>query len=408
MKKIIVLVVGFMMMASYSQTPKHDKNINNHVAFFEKTHTSAKDYILELFEKNDLVILCERDHRENTQYQLFNEIIGDSRFIDNVGNVFFETGMTNLNPALNDFVHSENLSERTLNKKLLEFQRNSSFYPLWGYFNFYDQNRSIYTINQSLKNTEKINIYPVDVPLQLDSLPLQLDSLNVNYYSSVWDNILNNRDSLMAQHIIDAFDKIKRSNAKRKKALIIMNYRHAFNSHFKLTNGNIVKNVGGYLFEEYPEKIANVLINQLAIIDGRSDNDITFGSTQDGKWDAAFKIANQQNYGFNFKNSPFGIDQFDLWPFPEPEYTYQDIFTGLVYYNNPEDFKLITGVEGLVDSSFIETYKKRVLIWKEIAGDRLDYPLEDKLIYKKYNTRKEFSIDRLDSISAQINKWIIN
>ena len=306
MKYFITLVFGLVLCLSCNQKPEYDKEINGYVDFLEDHNTSAKDYILKLFEQNDLVILCERDHREITQYYFLTELLSDKRFIKNVGNVFTEVGMSNLNPELNHFIHSENLSEALINKKLIEFQRNSVYYPLWNKFNFYFLNQQLYKINQSLSDVDKINIYP-------SNIALKLDSLDFDYYKSAWNSIIYNRDSLMARKIIQEFEKIKRSDSPRKKALVIMNYRHAFNRNFIMPNGNRVKNVTGFLFKKYPEKIANVLINQFEFIDAETEKDITYKSTQDGKWDAAFEITKKENLGFNFKASPFGKDKFDLW-----------------------------------------------------------------------------------------------
>ena len=60
--------------------------------FLADQHLSAKEYILSLFEKYDIVILCERDHREITQYDLILDVISDERFRAEVGNVYTEIG----------------------------------------------------------------------------------------------------------------------------------------------------------------------------------------------------------------------------------------------------------------------------------------------------------------------------
>ncbi len=401
MRKIILFVFGFFLFTTCNQKPKHDIKIDKYIDFLKHNNNQAKEYILDLFENNDLVILCERDHRENTQYEFLKELMSDPRFIKNVGNVFTEVGMTNLNPELNNFIHSENNTEETIDKKLIEFQRKASYYPLWSKFNFYFLNEQLYRINQPLSKIDKINIFP-------SNNSLKLDSLDNNYYKSVWNDIIYHRDSLMANSIIENFEKIKKSNSSRKKALIIMNFRHAFNTNFKMENGNMVENVGGFLFKKYSGKIANVLINQFEFTDAETEEEITYKSTQDGKWDAAFEILDIDNSGFDFKNTPFGEDNFDLWPFHSHNYKYKDIFTGFVYYKKPKDFKLITGVNGLIDSTFIKTYKKRVVLWKEITNNRIDYPLIDSIVTKKYGYKKEFPIERIDSITVQINKWILN
>ena len=382
MKKIPLLILGAITVISCNKAPKHDIQINKYVDFIENNNTSAKDYVLDLFEENDLVILCERYHSENTQYELIMDIISDPRFVENVGNVFFETGMRNLNPELNDFVHSENLSENEVGEKLISLHRRSDYFPLWEMYNFYYQNKGIYTINQSLPEGEKINVFPVDIAVNLDSL-------TVGHLEDFWNNDIDHRDKLMAEYIIDKFEQIKNTKAERKKGLVIMNYRHAYNKNFQASNEEMIYNVGAFLFEKYPNTTANVLINSVII--------------QDGKWDAAFKVANIEDSGFDFKNSPFGKDHFDMWSYTEHDDRYQDIFTGFVYYKKPEDFKLITGVEGLIDPSFIQTYKNRVMLWHQVS--KREHPLDDDVIYSEYGRKNERPLENIDSISSLINRW---
>ncbi len=398
MKKLILFLI-LILVLSCNQKQVYNIELLPYTNFLEKDHKKAKDYVLDLFEKNDLVIICERDHRENTQYEFLNELISDPKFIQNVGNVFTEVGMRSLNPEINNFIHSTGVANNTKKDKIIELQRRCSFYPIWEMYNFYSQVEGIYEINQALRQSEKINLYPTDVELNLDSI-------NVDYLKKFWYNEANNRDSLMADYIIENFEKIKKSETKRKKALIIMNYRHGFNNNFKQADGSNFDNVGSFLFDKYPGNIANVLINPLGILESKSDIDITWIALQNGKWDAAFKVSKKNNIGFDFKSTPFGKDKFDYWTFTPHKNNYQDIYTGFVYYESPTDFKIITGVDGLVDTLFLETYKKRVSLWNKVVGDRLGNQTEDSLIFKKYNRKNISKIEKIGTIASQIDRWL--
>ena len=398
MKKLILFLI-LILVLSCNQKQVYNIELLSYTNFLEKDHKKAKDYVLDLFEKNDLVIICERDHRENTQYKFLNELISDPRFIQNVGNVFTEVGMRSLNPEINNFIHSTGVANNIKKAKIIELQRRCSFYPIWEMYNFYSQVEGIYEINQALSQSEKINLYPTDVELNLDSI-------NVDYLKKFWYNEANNRDSLMADYIIENFEKIKKSKTKRKKALIIMNYRHGFNNNFKQADGSNFDNVGSFLFDKYPGNIANVLINPLGILESKSDIDITWIALQNGKWDAAFKVSKNNSIGFDFKSTPFGKDKFDYWTFTPHKNIYQDIYTGFVYYESPTDFKIITGVNGLVDTLFLDTYKKRVSLWNKVVGDRLGNQTEDSLIFKKYNRKNISKIEKIDTIVSQIDRWL--
>jgi hypothetical protein len=398
-KVITTLLLILAILASCNKNKGYKAELIPYVEFLKKDQKVAKDYVLDLFEKNDLVIICERDHRENTQYEFIKELISDPRFVQNVGNIFTEVGMRNLNPEINNFIHSVDIPDSIRKAKIIEFQRKCSFYPLWEMYNFNYFIETLYDDNQKLKQSEKINLYPTDVELKLDSL-------NVDYLKSFWYNVADNRDSLMADYIIKKFEKIKESKVERKKALIIMNFRHSFNNKFKQPDGSNFDNVGSFLFNKYPGKIANVLINPLGIIEAHSDIDISWIALQDGKWDAAFKVCKKDNIGFDYIGSPFGKDHFDYWSFYPHNYKYQDIFTGFVYYKSPTEFTIITGVNGLVDSSFLETYKERVALWKNVVGDRLGNPTLDSVIFKEYNNINIAKKENIDSIALQIDKWL--
>jgi hypothetical protein len=399
-RALILLISSVIVISACKREIKCKKEIKPYVNFLNSDQKDAKDYILDLFEENDLVIICEREHRENTQYKFLKDLISDPRFIKNVGNLFTEVGMRSLNPELNQFLHAENIPDSIRNTKIIDFQRYGSYHAIWEKYNFYDMVNGIYEINQDIKESEKINFYPTDVVLNYDSL-------SVDYLKRFWNNKVVYRDRLMADYIIENFESIKASDSNRKKALVIMNFRHSFNNNFKDAKGRGFDNVGRYLFDEYDGKIANVLINPLGFADRKSDVDILWAPLQDGRWDAAFIASDKNNIGFDFKESPFGNDRFDFWSFTPHNYKYQDIFTGFVYYETPENFQIITGVDGLVDNSFLKEYKERVDVWTKAVGNIFEYETNDSLIFEKYNKKNRYKKEGIDSISLQINSWLI-
>ncbi|PIE77954.1 MAG: hypothetical protein CSA15_10320, partial [Candidatus Delongbacteria bacterium] len=218
-----------------------------------------------------------------------------------------------------------------------------------------------------------------------------------------WKTTIKDRDRLMAEYIIEKFDSIQNSDSKRKKALIIMNYRHAFGNEFKTQEDKEPENVGRYLFKQFPDRIANVLINTLTFSEVRSDNDADIITIQDGKWDASFKRLNKDNIGFDFENSPFGKDKFDLWPFVEHNISYSQVFNGFVYYTSVDKFKLITGVSDIVDSSFISELKRRKLLVNEARN--LNFSTNDSILWS-YNRKKINDTFITDSIKISIDKWL--
>jgi len=391
----LTLIVIFVACSTNEKQVKHSKEIKPYVDFLKNENTTAKDYIISLFEKNDLVIICERLHPELTQYDLILDICKDPRFIDKIGNVFIEVCGRNQADKIDFLLNTEVLSKDSIDQLVIDIIRNNSFHPLMANYNFPYLLKGIYETNKDLDYNKKIHLYPTD-------LPFNWKDMDSTSYKKFWDSI-GARDKMMADYIIAEMDTLHKHNNKRKKALVIMNYRHAFGNKFMYPDSIKPDNVGRYLFDKYPGKVANVLVNSIALTEGRSDSDVDFGAIHKGKWDASFKVLNKDNLGFDFENSPFGKDYFDTWIFTRHDYSYSDVFDGFVYYKPIEEFQMAVGVPGLIDSSFLLELKRRNVIANEIRKTGL--PLNDSTLWQ-YNNAKINNDIFTDSVKYQINRWI--
>jgi hypothetical protein len=327
------------------------RRIQNYVQFLnEKGKISAKDYILKQFEKHDIVIIAERFHQEKTQYELINDVISDHYFISKVGNICVEIGSENFSDSLNSYLKN---NQNTLVQGipfLLGFQRNISFYPLWNRNSYFIFLRNLFLLNKTLNPSQKINLYLCDREFDWNKIDSRED----------WNKANNNdRDSIMAKNISMHYERIK--NSPGKKMLVILNNAHAvtnlkWQDYFIRTSQ---KRAGQYLAARYgQEKIASICIN--CVRTNEKNEDIML---QEGYWDAAFSITNHYDTGFDFKNSPFGIDTFDFTNGRNNEqFRYQDIFTGFVYYLPLTKHQLSLGVPGLAPPSFREEFLRRIKI----------------------------------------------
>jgi len=396
-KALLVLMGVILAFSSLDSKYIYKPELQPYVAFLRTTKVSAKDYVLSLFKNHDIVILCERDHRDITQYKLILDIIQDPRFVKTVGNVFTEIGVSTLQPKIREFLHTNGLPDDSVLQKVLEFHRNASFYPLWEKQSFSYLLRSLYEFNQRLSQENKVDLYPSDMPFDWS----KMDEAKLKEF---WNN-LPLRDSIITSQIIDNFDRIRDSDVKRKKALVIMNYRHAFGHRFEHPVGIKPNNVGRFLFDKYGDQAANVYINFVAFASVRSDNDLTLSAIQDGKWDAVFKVTGMEDVGFDFEGSPFGKDSFDIWPFKSP-FKYQDVFTGFVFYLPITKFRSVVGVPGIIDSTFAPEILRRHLLYSKVSGQVSAFDSSIQDLKNFYNIAKELPEDNLDSLTAQIDKWV--
>jgi len=108
MNKILLLIFILISCVVKCQSQKVSE-IKIYTDFLSEQSTSAKDYVFELFKKYDIVILCERDHRDITQYDLLLDIFRDKRFV-NIRNAYFEIGNSTYNDTINRFLQNSNLT----------------------------------------------------------------------------------------------------------------------------------------------------------------------------------------------------------------------------------------------------------------------------------------------------------
>lgn len=372
-----------------------------YVSFLETQNTSAKDYIINLWEKYDIVILCERNHGEMTQYDLIYDIVSSDYFKKNVGNIFTEIGSVNRQQDVLDFTKTHFSDSKVKEKQLLNLYRNIQWGG-WGTANFYYFIDKLNTLNSTLPTDQKINLFTSGA-----NDPIKENLSTKEDFLKYFKNTNHHKDSTMAQNIINVYDSLK-INSVRKKSLVIMNYRHAFSKSFF---ENQDKNVGHKLFETYQNKIANVFLNSLVFteITIKSDKNKAYKESvqrpiHNGKWDASFEIAKKENLGFDFQNNPFGNDYFDNFPYVKHNYDYKDIFTGFAFYLPLNKHFESWGITGYLDDGFENEYYDR----QKFISDAIGNGEITKENLKYMGNSNESKYDDYDIIIEQVNEWLNN
>jgi hypothetical protein len=203
----------------------------------------------------------------------------------------------------------------------------------------------------------------------------------------------------MADRIIEKVNENRARADGRKKALVVMNFRHAYNDRFERSNGEKGDNVGRYLFEAYPGEVANVLINSLAVQVGTTDRRPVLAVIQDGKWDAAFAVAGDPSLGFDLAGSPFGADAFDHFPGTREGLAYEDVFTGFVFFVPLKDHKYVYGIPGLFDHGFDAKAVERYMI----TGMKED---NARQVVEEQKVQREAHYEGFETIETDIARWI--
>ena len=395
-KRFIGLTFFLISILAFCQ--KANPELTKYVDFLEKQNVSAKDYVLNLFKKYDIVVLCERHHGEMTQYDLIYDIVSSPYFEKYVGNIFTEVGAVDQRKNIQNFINSKFKNQKEKTEKQLDIYRNISF-ELWEKTNFYDFIGKLNSLNSTLSKNKKINLFVSD-----KRNPNKIETQSLDEFKKYFKS---NRDEIMAQNIIKTFDSIQKKS-KRKKALVIMNYRHAFSKSFY----NDERNTGAILKEKYGRNFANILINNACptnqVKDDEKDKPKVFQNMtevliQDGKWDASFKIAKIENVGFDFQGSPFGKDYFDFFSYTNHKENYQDIFTGFIFYLPIEKLWESYGIKDIVNGHEDEMCKKDSLLMKSLGKEpspKSEIMGNNKIEIEKY--------DDLDKLILMRDQWLKN
>jgi hypothetical protein len=392
---IVTLLITPVSMGATSKGTKiifYDPNeVQPYVSYLKDNAKPPLEYVMELFETYDLVILSERTHPETTQWEFIYKLTSDPKFIESVGQIFTEYGSVSQQLSLEKFMNTNNLGEKEVERKVIEILRNFPIWPNgWNNNNIFDYLKKIYHLNQSLAVDKRVKINFSDVPWQWEGKTKK-------DYDLFWKKEIPNRDRIMANRIISKFHEILESDSKRKKALVIMNTRHAYK-----TGGSF--NTGDCIFKEFPRKTANVMFNMTAsnfITDtkGEYGQSTTSFPVQDGKWDAAFWMLGNSPLGFDFMHSPFGKDRFDLHPaFAHSGLKYEDIFTGMIFYQPLGKHMVASNIPGYYDEEFKQTALERA----KLKGDKY-YNRLVKMFRtldtnpNAWNKRKEYWHDKSDN-----------
>jgi hypothetical protein len=386
-----LLVALGVASATFAQKPE----VMPYISFLKTQHTDPVDYVLRLFEKYDIVILGERDHRDTTQYELVQKILSDPRFIESVGNVFTEIGVCNRTEWANRVLKGSYKSQTDFEAELKKLYREVDWRVLWGSYNFWKYLSDVYCINKNLPEGKKISVFFTDMPYDWSQCT-SVEQRKKGFDRIYWGK---DRDSIMGRNFIEDYSQILLdAKDKQKKALVIFNRPHSYQNYLRRWRDYYINSAASYIFEAYPGRVANVMINWTSFHKSGREHLIA-----DGKWDAAFRYAGNPSVGFDLAGTPFGVDSFDHYDPPVEGVKWQNIYTGFIFYKPIEEWVIAAGIPGIVDEEFIPEFNRRMLLE---AGRKT---LENNIRY--YNTLQFDSPYWLkntpkDSVDAYINSWL--
>ncbi len=364
MKRITTFIFFIFLACSSDNNPT-----DRYIKFLKKDQLSAKDYLIGQWKTHDLIVLCERDHDELTQYQFLIDVFKTSYFIDSVGIVFTEVGSVNKAKNIEKFLRTNYKNDSLRKNDLIQLFR-ENFWPAWEKYNYFYLLFETNKINCTLPHNKQIIIRPVDEPS-----PFKIkDRHDLIAFEDSCCRI--DRDSTMALEIISQFDKLNKKG--KHKCLIIQNFRHGFSKNMindKEYDSLLVVNTGALLADKYHDKVSFIMINSLAVTLVKSDSTlphklIRYESIpiQKGLWDYSFEKLAIHDMGFCFNSSPFGDDSFDYWSASDNSYSYKDIFDGFIYYLPLDQHIIATGIPDYLSNGFDKELLSRFNIYNDVTG----------------------------------------
>lgn len=365
---------------------------------------SPKEYIFKQFEKSDIVVLGERDHRDTVQYDLIHDILTDPRFAEQIGYVYTEVGSYNMNDDVNRLLQGSYPTEAAFMDSLYTYYRKSeTFYPIWEKYNRVKFLKGIYEINRT--SPRKIRLGLTDREFSWDEIRIVED------YKNFWESrTVNYRDSLMATHISEMFARQIPLNGKRK-ALVITSQPHAINDSMILKKRNAVYGTQGWWMKKIfgEEKVKIVVLNWF---DYNLFNGSNFPMTGEGHWDAAFELLECRLFAIDLKNTPYGETAYNGLvggtTTNVKNKCWQDVADGLIYYAPLYDHVAAWGIEGLITKEFEPEIKRRLTIFFQATQPGAEIPLD--VAIEEYNVFHAYpaAIKSKDEVKELIKKVLEN
>ena len=349
--------------------------------YADKNGVSPKDYVFKLFDKSDIVVLGERDHRDSIQYNFILDLLADPRFAERVGHVYTEVGGINMTEDVNRLLQGSYSSENEFMDSLYTYYRKGEcFYPLWEKYNRIKFLKGLYKINK--ESSRKIHLGLTDISFSWDSIH------TVDDYKALWTSLnKTNRDSILSANFASMY-KCQLPVKGTRKALVITSQPHAisYSGYFKPwkrdygTQGWWMKKTFG------EDRVKIVVLNwfDYVLFDGQN-----YPMTGNGTWDAAFERIECRPFGIDLKNNPYGETNYIGDAGGGPTFIknckWQDVADGLIYDAPLYDHVAAIGINGIISKEFEPEIRRRAeLWWRAVHPEDTIVPFNEFI--EEYNT----------------------
>jgi hypothetical protein len=244
----------------------------------------ANKYVIQKYDSCDIIVIGET-HRIKSELEFVSNIIPEL-YKHNVKTFAFEFLAYKAQMQIDSLMQC-NYFDTTLLKAIISYK------PRWFLKDYEKILYVLWGINQNQKD---------------------LTVLGIN--SAEKDIYIEDQDSVMASIILSNYNEAN----NKKKVFVLCGRNHSFTSFYqRKTNGEIIKRLGNYIYEKYPNKIINLTFIPMLV----KLSDTTFCKYN-------INIHRSQNIGIDFKGQYFDEEISDVSLKNTPQHKLSDIFVGSI------------------------------------------------------------------------------
>ncbi|MDR0681526.1 MAG: hypothetical protein LBG15_06740 [Dysgonamonadaceae bacterium] len=363
MKNLPVRLNALRKIIEIQNFPSDTANFVNYLKNYGK---EPKQFILDALSKHKIVIYGEI-HRRKVSWQLMKDLIHDPSFPKTTGSIFMELS-SDKQGALNQFFNSKKLNTEIILNIFREFQLNG-----WYDKGSYEFLISLWKLNQSLPEKEKIRVILTDIPMPLSLLKTKEDYRNFR-------NNLKDRNEQMA----DIIEYTIKTSSDKRNNLFIVGEGHASKSAAIATEGEAASRNPNAIYKHSAAFQLTERFSRYDVFSIISHSPGVTGLIRGGMFDYAFACIGNKPTAFHLQDSPFGKEVFDAFAgiaYKLETGNFENNYDGYVFLCPLEKEEADYLLYELVTDDFVGELKRRTALLN--AENEKWFGIENKNLTKK-------------------------
>jgi hypothetical protein len=327
---LIVSPLGHFAGLAVCEAGKDDAHLRPYVDVLEKQALAPVDFVLNAMKNHQLLIFDDGLHTAVEPFEFYQQILETPAFNSRVKTVFIELLPLTRQPAIDAY-----LSADEENPELLfpAFQDATGFGL--AYKTYFDLMRTIYNVNATLPDAERLKVYGVNSPTYWSEI-------RTSEELALYRDGKIGRDNYMYGIILDRMNSFE-TNAR---AMFLTNSRHAYNG-IRQNNGQFYWNTATFFRQWHPGATYTIRFHSPSLHlerraadpttartdQGLEDKIVKWARIGDGIWDSAFAALQNRPMGFALPGTPFGREPYignhmlDV----KPGQTMGDAYDGVIF-----------------------------------------------------------------------------